>query len=45
MQQRGIFTRKDLTTQWYNASKKFCWGGQEYKYNLIGALKEIKKSD
>lgn len=42
MQQRGVFTGKNLTTQSYNASKKFGWGGQKYRYNLAGALKEIK---
>lgn len=43
MQNRGVFTRDDLTTQWGNASTKFTWGGQEYANNLNGALAEIKK--
>ncbi|MEM1485719.1 hypothetical protein V6615_12740 [Oscillospiraceae bacterium PP1C4] len=42
MQDRGVFTRNDLTTQWYNASKKFRWGDPELVGNPTGILKEIK---
>lgn len=42
MQERGVFTKYDLTTQWSNASTQFSWGGQEYSGDLAGAIKEIK---
>lgn len=42
MQQRGVWNRSNLSTQWHNASSQFRWGGQEYDYNLTGALREIK---